>query len=185
MGAFTLRKGFRSVASSAFGRIDLLAPARLKLVRFPAYSPLSITALPSMSLFPKSSFRPLGSAHLCRSHPCGSIRRGENSLACPLLCGNGANGVSDIEHARSGIARVDCNAARVAGASTGSASDQGKAATGSGERPGREASFNVHEAYGRREETTDHSDDTDSSVEMNRTLQNVLSNRISRRGTPS
>ena len=40
---------------------------------------------------------------------------------------NGADGISDIEHARSGIARVDCNAARVAGASTGSANDQGKA----------------------------------------------------------
>jgi hypothetical protein len=41
---------------------------------------------------------------------------------------NGADGVSDIEHAVIGIARVDCNAARVAGACTGSASDQGKAA---------------------------------------------------------
>ena len=62
---------------------------------------------------------------------------------------------------------------------------EGKAATGSGERLGREASFNVHEGYGGREETTDYTDDTDSSVEMNRTLQNVLSARISRRGTPS
>ena len=58
----------------ALGRIDLLAPAPLKLVRFPAYSPLPVTALPSMSLFPKSSIRPLGLAHLCRSYPCGSIR---------------------------------------------------------------------------------------------------------------
>ena len=41
---------------------------------------------------------------------------------------NGARGTRDIEHARSGIARVDCNAARVAGESTVSASDQGKAA---------------------------------------------------------
>src|SRR6266705_3510030 len=60
--------------TSAVGRIDLLAPAPLKLVRFRAYSPLPVTALPSMSLFPKSSIRPLGLAHLCRSHPCGSIR---------------------------------------------------------------------------------------------------------------
>ncbi len=62
------------VITSAVGRIDLLAPAPLKLVRFPAYSPLPVTALPSMSLFPKSSIRPLGLAHLRRSHPCGSIR---------------------------------------------------------------------------------------------------------------
>ena len=40
---------------------------------------------------------------------------------------NGADGISDIEHVAMGIARVDGNAARVAGASTGSASDQGKA----------------------------------------------------------
>ena len=52
---------------------------------------------------------------------------------CPLEKMNGADGISDIEHVAIGIARVDCNAARVAGASTGSASDQGKAATGSGE----------------------------------------------------
>jgi hypothetical protein len=32
---------------------------------------------------------------------------------------NGVNGMSEIEHMRSGIARVDGNAARVAGASTG------------------------------------------------------------------
>jgi hypothetical protein len=31
---------------------------------------------------------------------------------------NGANGISDIEYVRSGIVRVDGNAARVAGAST-------------------------------------------------------------------
>src|SRR6184192_2335629 len=41
---------------------------------------------------------------------------------------NGADGISDIEHVAIGIARVDGNAARVAGASTGSASDQGKVA---------------------------------------------------------
>jgi hypothetical protein len=39
---------------------------------------------------------------------------------------NGAEGISDIEHVAIGIARVDGNAARVAGVSTGSASDQGK-----------------------------------------------------------
>jgi hypothetical protein len=32
---------------------------------------------------------------------------------------NGANGMSDVEHVRLGIVRVDGNAARVAGASTG------------------------------------------------------------------
>jgi hypothetical protein len=37
-------------------------------------------------------------------------------------------GISEIEHVASGNARVDGNAARVAGASTGSASDQGKVA---------------------------------------------------------
>jgi hypothetical protein len=42
--------------------------------------------------------------------------------------GNGAEGICDIEHVAIGIARVDGNAARVAGASTGSASDQGKVA---------------------------------------------------------
>jgi hypothetical protein len=35
---------------------DLFAPAHLKLVRFPARSPLPIAALPSMSLFPKAPF---------------------------------------------------------------------------------------------------------------------------------
>ena len=50
--------------------------------------------------------------------------------------------MSDIEHARSGIARVDCNAARVAGASTGSASDQGKAARVAASERGQRASFN-------------------------------------------
>ena len=36
--------------------IDSCAPAHLKLVRFPARSPLPIAALPSMSLFPKAPF---------------------------------------------------------------------------------------------------------------------------------
>jgi hypothetical protein len=36
--------------------IDSLAPARLKLVRFPARSRLPIAALPSVSLFPKAPF---------------------------------------------------------------------------------------------------------------------------------
>ena len=55
----------------------------LKLVRFPARSPLPIAALPSMSLSPKSSIQPLGSTHPCRSHPCGSIRRGEPGATPP------------------------------------------------------------------------------------------------------
>jgi len=45
--------------------IDSCAPAHLKLVRFPARSPLPVAALPSMSLFPKAPLRPLGLAHLC------------------------------------------------------------------------------------------------------------------------
>src|ERR1700719_856911 len=36
--------------------IDSFAPAHLKLVGFPARSPLPIAALPSMSLFPKAPF---------------------------------------------------------------------------------------------------------------------------------
>jgi hypothetical protein len=36
--------------------LDSFAPAYLKLVRFPARSPLSIAALPSTSLFPKAPF---------------------------------------------------------------------------------------------------------------------------------
>jgi hypothetical protein len=35
------------------------------------------------------------------------------------LLANGVNGMSEIEHMRSGIARVDGSAARVAGAGTG------------------------------------------------------------------
>ena len=44
---------------------DSCAPAHLKLVRFPAYSPLPIAALPSMSLFPKVPFE-LSVCNLCR-----------------------------------------------------------------------------------------------------------------------
>jgi len=36
--------------------VDSFAPTHLKLVRFPARSPLPIAALPSMSLFPKAPF---------------------------------------------------------------------------------------------------------------------------------
>src|SRR5438045_3140444 len=36
--------------------LDLFAPAHLKLVHFPARSPLPTAALPSMSLFPKAPF---------------------------------------------------------------------------------------------------------------------------------
>jgi len=36
--------------------VDPFPPAHLKLVRFPAYSPLPVAALPSMSLFPKAPF---------------------------------------------------------------------------------------------------------------------------------
>jgi hypothetical protein len=36
--------------------LDSLAPAHLKLVRFPTRSPLPIAALPSMSLFPNAPF---------------------------------------------------------------------------------------------------------------------------------
>src|SRR5438445_12521424 len=50
-------------------------------------------------------------------------------------------GSSTQNTSRLGIARVDGNAARVAGASTGGASDQGKAATGSGERLGETSEF--------------------------------------------
>jgi hypothetical protein len=56
-------------------------------------------------------------------------------------CFNRGKGTPTQNTSRSGIARVDGNAARVAGASTGSASDQGKAATGSGERVGTRTSF--------------------------------------------
>jgi ATPase subunit of ABC transporter with duplicated ATPase domains len=45
-----------------------------------------------------------------------------------MLGANGADGITDIEHVAIGIARIDGNAARVAGASAGSASDQGKVA---------------------------------------------------------
>jgi hypothetical protein len=38
--------------------VDSCAPAHLKLVRFPAHSPLPIAALPSMSLVPIRSIRP-------------------------------------------------------------------------------------------------------------------------------
>src|SRR5205085_4883984 len=55
---------------------------------------------------------------------------------------NGAEGISDIEHVAIGIARVDGNAARVADASTGSASDQRKVARAGDERVGERASFN-------------------------------------------
>jgi len=61
---------------------------------------------------------------------------------------NGAEGISDIEHVAIGIARVDGNAARVAGASTGSASDQRKVARAGDERVGKRMSFNG--AEGRR-----------------------------------
>ena len=65
--------------------VDSFAPAHLKLVRFPARSPLPIAALPSTSLFPKAplylacsrSARPLPS-RLYR--PCRSSR----SLHCWL-----------------------------------------------------------------------------------------------------
>jgi len=42
--------------SALVPRIDSCAPAHLKLVRFPARSPLPFAALPSMSLFPKAPF---------------------------------------------------------------------------------------------------------------------------------
>ena len=45
-------------------RIDLLTPVPLKLIHFPAHSPLPIAALPSMSLSPKAPFD-LSVSHLC------------------------------------------------------------------------------------------------------------------------
>ena len=54
------------------------------------------------------------------------VRAREN--AEKTLGANGAEGSGIIEHVAIGIARVDGNAAKVAGASTGSASDQGKVA---------------------------------------------------------
>jgi len=47
-------KSKRSTLNSE--RIDSFARARLKLVHFPAHSPLPIAALPSMSLSPKAPF---------------------------------------------------------------------------------------------------------------------------------
>ena len=61
--------------------------------------------------------------------------------------GNGAEGICDIEHVAIGIARVDGNAARVAGASTGSASDQGKVARVATSKLGDERVSNSTSAY--------------------------------------
>jgi hypothetical protein len=61
---------------------------------------------------------------------------------------NGAEGISDIEHVAIGIARVDGNAARVAGVSTGSASDQRKVTRVGANERGQRMSFNG--AAGRR-----------------------------------
>ena len=45
------------------------------------------------------------------------LQRSDGRVACKKL--NAADGISGIEHVGMGIARVDGNAARVAGASTG------------------------------------------------------------------
>ena len=57
-------------------------------------------------------------------------------------------GVAGIEPSRWGIARVDGNAARVAGASTGSASDQGKATRVGASELGQRTSFKRFPALG-------------------------------------
>jgi hypothetical protein len=65
-------------------------------------------------------------ARICRGSRIGcesalnsvKERGSHGALRLPGTWTNGANGMSDIEHVRSGIARVDGNAARVAGAST-------------------------------------------------------------------
>jgi len=55
--SFRLKAGLRVRDWNSFAsHIDSCAPAHLKLVRFPAYSPLPIAALPSMSLFLKAPF---------------------------------------------------------------------------------------------------------------------------------
>src|SRR6476620_8817319 len=46
---------WRLISVACF-EIDSCAPAHLKLVCFPAHSPLPTAALPSMSLFPKAPF---------------------------------------------------------------------------------------------------------------------------------
>jgi hypothetical protein len=48
--------GRRNEVASKLRKLDSLASAHLKLVRFPAHSPLPIAALPSMSLFPEVPF---------------------------------------------------------------------------------------------------------------------------------
>src|SRR6266550_4820868 len=50
--------------------IDSFAPAHLKLVRFPAHSPLPIAALPSMSLSPKPPFARVAAATCLFAHLC-------------------------------------------------------------------------------------------------------------------
>jgi hypothetical protein len=58
----------------------------------------------------------------------GNLRTKARRRREKTLGANGADGITDIGHVAIGIARVDGNAARVAGASTGSASDQRKVA---------------------------------------------------------
>jgi hypothetical protein len=62
--------------------------------------------------------------------------------AVSSLLMNGADGISDIEHVRSGIARVDGNAARSLAQAPGGASDQGKAARLGASERGQRTSFN-------------------------------------------
>ena len=73
----------RSAASAGFIEtrsprgFDSCAPAHLKLVRFPSSLAATHRGFAFYVAFAKSSIRPLGLTHLCRSHPCGSVRRGE------------------------------------------------------------------------------------------------------------
>src|SRR6266480_5053994 len=59
-----------------------------------------------------------------RSGSCRTVT-GSGEQAGTRASFNGADGISDLEHVALGGRRVDGNAARVAGASTGSARDQG------------------------------------------------------------
>src|SRR6266550_4339851 len=89
--------------------IDLFAPAYLKLVGFPAHSPLPIEALPSMSLFPKPPFARVAAAtcrfaHLCP--PRRSLGVG-GSLDSRRLHSRASDSTFTLRFSLIGFARLD------------------------------------------------------------------------------